>query len=78
MPVKGDKFRGIFKPEKLEEFNKQALEHIGTECEWIYLRQVAAGEWSGDHNVGEWMVGPIGTKMPFRWTFERDVEKCTQ
>jgi len=76
MPIQGETFRGKFMPKNPDDFHPKALEKVGEECMWIYNRPIKKGEWSIEGFEGEWMVIPeASAKMPFQWTFERDVEK---
>ena len=78
MPKQGEMFRGKFMPKNDEEFHPETLKFKGTECNWFYNRQMRKGEWSDDSKAGEWIVMPERNKLPFQWTFESDVEKCTE
>lgn len=79
MPVQGEKFVGKFMPANEAEFHPKALEHKGAECTWVYNRQLRPGEWSEEGFDGEWIVLPeASANFPFRWAFERDVEKTNE
>lgn len=78
MPKQGESFRGKFMPANEAEFHPNALEHKGVEATWIYNRQLKKGEWSEEGFDDEWIVMPEAGKFPFKWVFERDVEKTSQ
>ena len=78
MPKQGEMFRGKFMPKNDEKFSADALQFKGTECNWYYNRQIRPGEWPQPGHDGEWIVMPERNMLPFQWTFESDVEKCTK